>query len=81
MGRGKKQEQLKRKRASERASSMLLYTTGYTMNILSNEKNGNDSRKNALLIRVKTKLPSAIKAKLKRLGTVWLDAYQGYAVP
>ncbi|HEX4839096.1 MAG TPA: DUF927 domain-containing protein [Rhabdochlamydiaceae bacterium] len=51
------------------------------MNISSNEKNGNDFPKNALLIRVKAKLPPAIKAKLKRLGAVWLEAYQGYATP
>ncbi len=81
MGRGKKQKQLKRKRASRRTISMLLYTTGYTMNISSNEKNGNDSRKNAVLIRVKIKLPPLIKTKLKKLGAIWLEAYQGYAVP
>ena len=46
------------------------------------EQRGNDSsKKNAFLIRVKAKLPTPIKAKLKRLGAVWLEAYQGYAVP
>ncbi len=60
---------------------MLLYVIGYTMNIPSNEKNGNNSRKNALLLRVKTKLPRPIKNKLKRLGAIWLEVYQGYAIP
>jgi putative DNA primase/helicase len=44
--------------------------------------NANDSsKKNALLVRVKVKLPKTIKAKLKQLGAIWLEVFQGYAIP
>lgn len=37
--------------------------------------------KNALLIRVKTRLPKNIKAKIKKMDAIWLEAYQAYAAP
>jgi putative DNA primase/helicase len=48
----------------------------------SNEEKGNvPSNKNTLLVRAKTKLPAPIKAKIKRLGAVWLEAHQAYGIP
>ncbi len=36
---------------------------------------------NALLIRVKAKLPQALKAKIKKMGAIWLESYQAFAIP
>lgn len=41
---------------------------------------GNVPDANALLIRVKTKLPNPIKDKIKKMGAIWLEAYQGYGI-
>ncbi len=35
---------------------------------------------NALIIRSKIKLPKSIKEKMKKMGAVWNDAYQAYAI-
>lgn len=52
------------------------------ISISSNEQKENlPPAKNALLIRVKAKLPKPIKEKLKRAGAIWLEVYQGYGIP
>jgi len=37
--------------------------------------------KNALMMRTKTKLPKVAKIKIKKMGAMWLESYQAYAIP
>src|SRR5580704_1931824 len=39
-----------------------------------------EQKKNALLIKVKMQLPKPSKTKIKKMGAIWLEAYQSYAI-
>ena len=63
-----------------------LTATSATQNINSTMSlpiQSDDAKKNhqALIIRVLTRLPKSIKSKLQKMGALWYEAYQGYAIP
>jgi uncharacterized protein (DUF927 family) len=66
-------------KSDERSQDMDL-----TMNIAVEteaKKENVQTGKNALLIRAKTKLPKSIKGAIKKMGSVWLEVHQAYAIP